>query len=77
MTASLKQNTTELEKEHVEVQSISSKDPNDLVGEPDQGHGDYSGASEKTDPSEIKLVRKIDQRLIVSLSTQLDRFTSS
>lgn len=30
------------------------------------GTGDYSGASKKTDPDEIRLVRKLDRRIVVS-----------
>lgn len=56
----------QLEKEHVEVSSIGSRDPKYVHGETVSPRGDYSGASEKTDPAEIALVKKLDRRLIVS-----------
>jgi len=31
-----------------------------------KGNGDYSGAAKKTDPEEIKLVKKLDRWIMVS-----------
>ena len=56
---------SQADKEHIEVSPTSLKGLNDEVaGEPVQ-QGDYSGAAEKTDPLEIKLVRKLDYRIMV------------
>jgi hypothetical protein len=55
------------EKDHVEVSSISSKNQ-DGVGEEVEPKGDYSGAAAKTDPVEIRLVRKLDRRLLVGFA---------
>ena len=68
MTVDKKQSSPVLEKGDVEVQSITFKDPGNMAGEPTANAGDYSGASEKTDPAEIKLVRKLDLRLMVRAS---------
>lgn len=69
MAVTHKEGSVELKEEHVEVQSTTSNNAKDPTGEPLEGDGDYSGAREKTDPLEIKLVRKIDRRLLVSLYT--------
>ncbi|KAF3937908.1 hypothetical protein ABW19_dt0209508 [Dactylella cylindrospora] len=44
-----------------EMASVSDKIKEDLVT---MENGDYSGASKKTDPAEIKLVRKLDLRVM-------------
>lgn len=36
--------------------------------------GDYSGATTKTDPAEIALVRKLDRMIMVSLATNDYRY---
>lgn len=59
----------------IETQSITFKDPGNMEGEPTANAGDYSGASEKTDPVEVKLVRKIDLRLMVRSTTNLIDYT--
>jgi hypothetical protein len=38
-----------------------------FAGEPVKGKADYSGFSQKSDPREIKLVRKMDIRIMLSL----------
>ena len=35
------------------------------------GAGDYSGAADKTDPTEIALVRKLDRMIMVSLDPSI------
>lgn len=52
-------------EEHVETSSVLSN-MKSLPAETVEPKGDYSGASEKTDPAEIKLVRKLDMRIMVS-----------
>lgn len=47
-----------------EVLSLEVKPP---VGEPIDAVADYSGFTQKTDPAEIKLVRKLDRFIMVSL----------
>jgi hypothetical protein len=59
---------SDAEKDHVEVSSISSKKDDVVGGEVVEPKGDYSGAAKKTDPVEIRLVRKLDRRLLVGLS---------
>lgn len=46
--------------EHVETASLSDKRNVAVIDS-----GDYSGASKKTDPAEIALVRKLDIRIMV------------
>jgi hypothetical protein len=41
--------------------------PELLVDEKNQIEGDYSGATAKTDPAEIALVRKLDRRILPTL----------
>lgn len=41
--------------------------PGILVDEKNQAQGDYSGATPKTDPAEIALVRKLDRRILPAL----------
>lgn len=49
-------------KEQVEVyQTLSAHER----GDKDICSGDYSGASAKTDPDEIRLVKKLDLRIMV------------
>ena len=38
-----------------------------FAGEPVKGKADYSGFAQKSDPAEIKLVRKMDIRIMLSL----------
>lgn len=47
------------------VQTVSSKDEEDVVRGGPVPAVDYAGSSEKTDPLEIKLVRKLDMWMIV------------
>lgn len=49
--------------ERVEVASLSKEH-----GLAAMETGDYSGASKKTDPAEIALVRKLDLRIMVSVT---------
>ena len=49
---------SESEVRHVEMQ---------LEGQKPQGNEDYSGAHAKTDPAEIKLVRKLDMFILPTL----------
>lgn len=53
------------EKDHVEVSSVTSRNDRDVGIESVEPKGDYSGAAKKTDPVEIKLVRKLDIRIMV------------
>lgn len=53
-------------KDHVEFSSAATKiheDPETV-----ESKGDYSGAVQKSDPVEIRLVRKLDMRIMVSTS---------
>ena len=64
MTTGKPFNASTLEMEHVETLSIATKNDKDMDSEPIEPKGDYSGATKKTDPLEIKLVRKLDRRIL-------------
>lgn len=51
-------------KDHVEFSPTANKAFKEM--ETVEPKGDYSGASQKTDPVEIRLVRKLDMRIMVS-----------
>lgn len=67
MTANEMVKTSPLEKDHVEFSSIVSKNNQDVGIESIEPKGDYSGAAQKTDPVEIRLVRKLDRRILVGI----------
>lgn len=50
-------------EDHVEFSSIANKIHGDLDAV--RPKGDYSGAVQKTDPVDIRLVRKLDMRIMV------------
>lgn len=54
------------EKQALELSPTTSKHQEDVNIESVEARGDYSGAAAKTDPVEIKLVRKLDRRILVS-----------
>ena len=53
--------------EHVETANVLASDELSVVGAKvaDSGKTDYSGFAQKTDPKEIKLVRKLDMYIMV------------
>lgn len=69
MTANEMDKAGPLEKDHVEF-SIASKNTMEYV----EPKGDYSGATQKTDPVEIRLVRKLDRRILVG-NSPLDTYS--
>lgn len=66
MTADKTTDSPLAEKGHVEIYSSVPNTDKDPASEYVQPKGDYSGAAKKTDPVEIKLVRKLDMRILVS-----------
>lgn len=53
-------------QDNMAVQHIDHKEGSEVF-EKDDGHRDYAGASAKTDPAEIALVRKLDYRILPTL----------
>jgi hypothetical protein len=56
--------TSDLATREKEPKDTHIEDANPLKLDDEKGQGDYSGATAKTDPREIKLVRKLDMRIM-------------
>lgn len=61
----------QIQTQTVEVPKSSKEVPANAEGNTSEDSGptlDYAGSAEKTDPEEIRLVRKLDRWILVSLS---------
>jgi hypothetical protein len=56
--------TSDLDTREKEPKDTHIEDVKPLKLDDEKGQGDYSGATAKTDPREIKLVRKLDMRIM-------------
>lgn len=66
MSAEKTQKASFAEKKALEVSPTSSKHHENVAIDSVEPKGDYAGAAKKSDPAEIKLVRKLDRRILVS-----------
>lgn len=65
--ANLKHDSIEQQKINDKFIEIAPGSVMEMGGVLDKGDVDYSGAVKKTDPAEIKLVRKLDWRIMPTL----------